>query len=227
MKKNSFVLIIIILSAFIIGVIAFFAFFDKESEIYVESIDRSITFSLGEFKVDSIEVDINYISNQTTFTIENEEAFKEAILSNPNYIDTYEVNGLTVHLFIYQSNAFLLYDENPWYELTTDGALLHDMDILVPFFTQSLISDEMFISYDDDYNLFKSFNDAESYFESISPKFAIIDKDLEVIYLNCVYIEYEAYEQYGIHDHYTLSNNYPIMLSFSNSGIIIEFNPGK
>ncbi|MFA6801556.1 MAG: hypothetical protein WCR19_05565, partial [Acholeplasmataceae bacterium] len=198
MKKSIYYLLAIILLGIITGVVVIFIVFNQASNIYVKSIDRTIEFSLGEIKVEEINIQINYIENETTFTVKDIEEFEQLIYDNPYYIDTYTYDDKIVHLFVYESYTFLLHDQKPWYKLSTDESLIASTDVIFPFFTNTYISDDMFVSYSNQYNIFDSFLDAQLYYLRISPIFALIDEDEQKIYINCIYTDYDAYIAYGI-----------------------------
>jgi predicted PurR-regulated permease PerM len=98
--KCIFYIISIIVLGIITGIILIFTMFNQDTNIYVKSIDRSIEFTLGEVKVESINIRINNVENKTTFTVKDIDAFEQLIYDNPYYIDAYTYNDSTVHLFL-------------------------------------------------------------------------------------------------------------------------------
>lgn len=222
MKK---IWILIIASVMILGILSFFVFQNKESEIYTYSYDEEDTFLLGSFLVIDLSVngDDHYSDPLTTFyfsDVDKEDEFMSSILASEFY------QGLTSFLYPnnYNYTFYLLENEGYQYILYKDR--------LDRYVFQPLYSKYEFISEEDEYSfrfpcpLFMYFNNNTNVSNDHDLSLNEFIDFYENFNLDLVEINYENYsvriKGYSIYEN-IISEAYVIELTYSDESLTATY----
>lgn len=157
MKKGQLITICIIIFGLITGAVIYYYAVDPEERIYIESYDRTVEFELGNYEVESITNNVNDLSNNTSFKVDNEEDFVSSVItSNESFVGmlNYTVSEFesTIYYFIEDSYCYYVrpYGDNEFVLMTCSNQFTtNEYSAEIPFIPFAYVEYDVKYEYSD------------------------------------------------------------------------------
>jgi len=190
-KKHILIVTVIVLGT-LTALIMYNILINQKDSIYIESYDRTATFELIEYRVETLDININDDFNEVFFTVANNLTFLEEVQTNPFYQYTVSYNhgsGVErdVHIFMKNGYGYILYlDTDNKFVLRPAAGLIvsDDYTLLFPYFTNGYFSSGEHVSFDTiDSVMFDSFESYVAFFQLYTGTNIIINEQTKTIQL--------------------------------------------
>lgn len=225
MSKNHKGLLIGGMSLILVIIIAltlFFTLTNSKTEIYVNSYDNQIKFSLGSYKVKSFSVSSRN-GNSIVKTDDPTEILENKVAGSPYLVTTYpkEYAGASYvnYVLLYEGYYFIAWVDNLGQlilENLIDEFAAATTEYLFTFPVTDILFDEdkdNFIEWKD-LIWINSFNELADFYSSLSNDYCIIDEATQTIKLNCC----------DANNFRSITTEFPITITCMETGLNLLFD---
>jgi hypothetical protein len=218
-RLASIILVFVVVS---IAFLAYFLLLGKEVEIYIQSFDREVKFTLGEYNVKSITSNINRYEDYTDISVtDTDEFINDVILTNDSYVGQINIDketySTTVYYFIENGYSYYVDENEDFFALRTCNLQLpgpqETADLSFQFIPAFFANFDTYYTYEDMSSPnFTSFNDYKEFYQDLqSDKVIIDDVDSKI-----TIIPYASKSQEYV-------QGYRVVIQFDDNGFIINW----
>lgn len=227
MTKSTKRFLIIITNIFLIVVIAFLIVFfcisNGKTEIYADSYDGQVRYSLGSYS----DVEYSTVESRTGNCIakpdDAEKIVEEQILAGDGYLASYDVSYVSGSSFAYHVTFYEGYYFVSWVsaskQLNIENLIAEFAADTTEYFFPFPVTDMFFsetgsntVSWDD-LLWIADFAELATFYGRIDEKYCLVDENAQTVRLN-------GYDANNFHE---ITTEYPITLSCDDEGIVLNY----
>lgn len=226
-KKHKKVIIGVscLLVIIIVGLILFFTLANRKTEIYANSYDNQVKFSLGSYQVDAF-----FVSSRTgdsiTKTSEVYEIFQDKVIESSCLVSTYNTEyadtTFTNYVLLYDGYYFMAWIDNAE-QLVIENLAAQFSAATTEFMFSFPVTDmgfsetgENFVAWDDLLWIY-DFSGLADFYSQLADGYCKIDEENQIISLNCC----------DANNFRDITTDFPITITCTDSGIKLSFDSEK